>query len=175
MASATDHGEALAAFSAAGSSEKIPAELKEVLNEVGLTGKCRYPWAQMIPLIEAKINEVCAEYHAATQDLEAHGESYAETLKRLHALLQEFPNPPFTLQRLVELLVDPHRIYRTSTRKLMHALEKLLTVSSTDPVMVIQPTKPGTYQAVAEYDLAKIAAGDYPTQEAAPMDVDGGA
>jgi len=28
---------------------------------------------------------------------------------------------------------------------------------------------------VAEYDLAKIAAGDYPTQEAAPMDVDGGA
>ena len=30
-----------AAFSAAGSSEKIPAELKEVLNEVGLTGKCR--------------------------------------------------------------------------------------------------------------------------------------
>jgi hypothetical protein len=31
-----------AAFSAAGSSEKIPAELKEVLNEVGLTGKCRW-------------------------------------------------------------------------------------------------------------------------------------
>ena len=30
-----------AAFSAAGSSDKIPAELKEVLNEVGLTGKCR--------------------------------------------------------------------------------------------------------------------------------------
>ena len=106
----------------------------------------------MIPLIEAKINEVCAEYHAATQvraavdsvptptptlattptlaptptstlaltthlspspspqpptlplttqDLEAHGENYAETLKRLHALLHEFPNPPFTLQALL--------------------------------------------------------------------------
>ena len=52
----------------------------------------------MVPLIEAKINEVCAEYYAATQDLEPHGENYAETLKRLHALLQEFPNPPFTLQ-----------------------------------------------------------------------------
>ena len=49
-------------------------------------------------MIEAKINEVCAEYYAATQDLEPHGENYAETLKRLHALLQEFPNPPFTLQ-----------------------------------------------------------------------------
>ena len=40
---------------------------------------CRYPWTQMVPLIEAKINEVCAEYYAATQDLEAHGENYAET------------------------------------------------------------------------------------------------
>ena len=66
MASETDHGEALAgahtrsdrtrapiamsharrpcfvpaAFSSAGS-EKIPAELAEVLKEVGLTGKCR--------------------------------------------------------------------------------------------------------------------------------------
>ena len=34
--------------------------------------------------------------------------------------------------------------------------------------MVLQPTKPGTYQAVAEYDLAKIAAGDYPKIEAGP-------
>ena len=42
----------------------------------------RYPWTQMVPLIEAKINEVCAEYYAATQDLEPHGENYAETLKR---------------------------------------------------------------------------------------------
>ena len=32
--------------------------------------------------------QVCAEYYAVTQDLEAHGENYAETLKRLHALLQ---------------------------------------------------------------------------------------
>ena len=117
--------------------------------------------------------QVCAEYHAVTQDLETHGENYAETLKRLHALLHEFPNPPSTTQRLVELLLDPHRIYRVSTRKLMHALEKLLTVSSSEPVMVIAPTKPGTYQAVAEYDLAKIAAGDYPTQDVGPMDVDG--
>ena len=30
---------------------------------------------------------------------------------------------------------------------------------------MLQPTKPGTYQAVAEYDLAKIAAGDYPKIE----------
>ena len=29
----------------------------------------------MVPLIEAKINEVCAEYYAATQDLEPHGVS----------------------------------------------------------------------------------------------------
>ena len=37
-----------------------------------------------------------------------------------------------------------------------HALEKLLTVSSTEPVMVLQPTKPGTYQARYGRDIAEI-------------------
>ena len=51
--------------------------------------------------------------------------------------------------RLCELLIDPHRIYASSTRKLMSALEKLLTVSSTVPAMSIAPPKPGSYQARA--------------------------
>jgi hypothetical protein len=38
--------------------------------------------------------------------------------------------PPFTLQRLCELLLNPQRVYR-STRKLMSALEKLLMVTTT--------------------------------------------
>ncbi len=75
------------------------------------------------------ISQVCSEYHAAVQDLP---EPYDDVLKRLLALLMDFPNAPFTVQRLCELLVDPHRIYASSTRKLTSALEKLLTVSSRD-------------------------------------------
>jgi len=48
---------------------------------------------------------------------------------RLLALLEEFSETPFTAQRLCELLLSPRKIYASSTRKLMNAVEKLLTVS----------------------------------------------
>ena len=55
----------------------------------------------MVPLIEAKINEVCAEYYAATQDLEPHGENYAETLKRSGLGLSSSSRPrPCSLVRV---------------------------------------------------------------------------
>ena len=65
------------------------------------------------------------------------GENYADVLKRQLALLDEFPNAPFTLQRLCELLIAPRAMYATSTRKLMNAVEKLLTVSSAVPTMQV--------------------------------------
>jgi len=161
--------EALAGF-ANGSDKNITPQLLEVLKEMATTGQSRYEWAHLKALIAAKMQQVCAEYYEVTKDLEATGETYEVVLKRLLTLLAEFPNPPFTTQRLCELLLDPHRIYASSTRKLMNALEKLLTVSSTVPIMSIAPPKPGSYQAVAEYDLGKLAAGEI--DGAAPMDVE---
>eukprot|EP01066_Platyproteum_vivax_P006329 Platyproteum_vivax@DN2128_c0_g1_i1.p1 len=43
--------------------------------------------------------------------------------------IHKFRGPPFTIQRLSELLVDPKRAYN-STRKLINALEKLIQVIS---------------------------------------------
>merc|ERR1712032_1632098 len=111
-------------------------------------------------LIAAKIQQVCTEYYEVTKDVDVTGESYDTILKRLMTLLEEFPNAPFTAQRLCELLLDPHRIYTTSTRKLMNALEKLLTVSSTVPTMQLAATKPGSYQEAAGFELAKLATGE---------------
>ena len=121
--------------------------LDDVLGEVSSTGSSRFEWSQLKGVISIKIEQVCAEYYAATKDL---SEPYDEMLKRLLALLAEvrgrsplsshtadasrpsnsvwiechvpspspqFPNAPFTVQRLCELLLDPHRIYATSTRK----------------------------------------------------------
>eukprot|EP00968_Pinguiococcus_pyrenoidosus_P012509 scaffold1102_cov256-Pinguiococcus_pyrenoidosus.AAC.4 len=45
--------------------------------------------------------------------------------------LNAFHGPPFTIQRLAEVLLAPHPQY-TATRKLVNGLEKLLSVSSTD-------------------------------------------
>jgi len=141
--------------------------LNDVLGEVSSSGQSRFAWEQLKPVIGAKLEQVCAEYHEAKQDLP---EPYDEMLKRLQALLAEFPNAPFTVQRLCELLLDPHRIYATSTRKVSSALEKLLTVSSTVPTMQIAVPKPGTYQAAAEAELKTLVGEE--GVEAQPMEVE---
>jgi len=144
--------------------KKWTPALDGVLGEISETGHSQFEWAQLKPVLAAKIEAVCAEYYASVQDLP---EPYEEILKRLLALLADFPNAPFTVQRLCELLLDPHRIYATSTRKVSSALEKLLTVSSTVPTMVIATPKPGSYQAASEMPLSQLVGGDE-----TPMDVE---
>ena len=104
-------------------------------------------------MIASKVEQVCAEYFATTKDL---NEPYDDLLQRLLTLLQDFPNAPFTVQRLCELLLDPHRIYATSTRKVSSAIEKLLTVSSTVPLMQVAPPRANTYEAASETKLKAL-------------------
>ena len=55
----------------------------------------------------------------------------------------------------------------------MSALEKLLTVSSTVPVMSSAPPKAGTYQVAAEFELNKLLTGEQGAgADAQPMDVE---
>lgn len=154
----------------------ITPGLLKVLEEVATTGKSRYEWALLKPLLAAKIEAVCNEYNEGCADVpgarppHSHaprlfacfareqvgaawnragpngGESFESVLRRLVALLDEFSETPFTAQRLTELLLNPRHIYPTSTRKLMNALEKMLTVSSTIPVMVLAAAADGSYQ-----------------------------
>ena len=104
-------------------------------------------------MIASKVEQVCSEYFATTKDL---NEPYDDLLQRLLTLLQDFPNAPFTVQRLCELLLDPHRIYATSTRKVSSAIEKLLTVSSTVPLMQVAPPRANTYEAASETKLKAL-------------------
>jgi len=142
-----------AALTAFQETKKWTPELDELLREVATTGASHVSWDQLKGVIASKLEQVTAEYYAGQPDL---NEPYDEMLKRCLALLAEFPNPPFTVQRLCELLIDPHRIYATSTRKVSSALEKLLTVSSTVATMVVAPPKPGTYQAASEAPLKSL-------------------
>ena len=148
-------------------------ELDDVLREVGDSGKSRcVRAARAVRLCGGRLahllsrgrrfdweslKQVCAEYYSAQKDL---NEPYEDLLQRLLSLLQEFPHAPFTVQRLCELLLDPHRIYTTSTRKMSSAVEKLLTVSSTVPLMQVAVPKPGTYQAASETDLKTLVGGE---------------
>ena len=146
--------------------EWTPA-LNDVLGEIASSGSSRFEWEALKPVISMKIEAVCAEYYGSVQDLQ---EPYDELLKRMLSLLTEFPNAPFTVQRLCELLLDPHRIYTTSTRKMMSAVEKLLTVSSTVPTMQVASAKSGTYQAAAEAQLKSLVGGEH--DDGQPMDVE---
>jgi len=163
--------ELVAAMDAFAETKAWTPDLDKVLGELGSTGHSRFEWAQLKPVLAIKVEQVCAEYYAAVKDL---SEPYDEMLKRMLSLLAEFPNAPFTVQRLCELLLDPHRIYATSTRKVTSALEKLLTVSSTVPTMAIAAPKPGSYQAASEAELKTLVGGDeaYGGAEAQPMEVE---
>ena len=55
-------------------------------------------------MVAAKMESVCAEYYTVVQDLL---EPYDEVLNRLLALLADFPNAPFTVQRLCEVRAMP--------------------------------------------------------------------
>ena len=127
----------------------ISAQQDAALQEIATSGESKYDWATLKPLLASKIEQASREYYETNKDIDEskNGDTFDGVLKRTLSLLDAFPNAPFTLQRLCELLVDPRKPYCTSTRKLMSAIEKLLSVSSTVPVMSAQPAKPGSYQA----------------------------
>lgn len=152
-------------------------------------------WNDLKPILAKRLHAVVAHAdatHAAPPTPPASGtpqsnlpllqqpapepESVDAVLQRLLAMLDEFHAPPFTTQRLCELLVDPMRDYKTSTRKLLNALEKLLTVSSTVPTLAPPRSLPGPYQAAVESDLGALVGmgGDADERSAAPMDVENG-
>jgi len=56
-------------------------------------------------------------------------DAFAAQKATLLKMLDEFEQPPFTLQRLAELLLEPRRQYG-STPKYMNGVLKLLSVSS---------------------------------------------
>mmetsp|Transcript_3889 Transcript_3889/g.10823 ORF Transcript_3889/g.10823 Transcript_3889/m.10823 type:complete len:156 (-) Transcript_3889:1014-1481(-) len=146
-----DHKTAKEELKAFTRTKPITPQLTKVLEELATSGRSRFEWVQLKALIGAKMIQVCNEYNGGQPDVG--GEGFDSVLMRLLALLDEFSETPFTAQRLCELLLDPRKIYATSTRKLMNALEKLLTVSSTMPVMVMAPAKEGSYQEATENEL----------------------
>ncbi|KAG6967800.1 hypothetical protein JG688_00006130 [Phytophthora aleatoria] len=127
--------EELADF-AAGSVTCISPTLEKVLLEMRQTGVPCYAWAHLKVLLLAKL-----QLQLDTMDGDAASKGRRASVTQL---LQTFESPPFTLQRLTEIILEPHRSYR-SLPKLLNALEKLLAVSST-----IQVVDPRTAQAIMQ-------------------------
>ncbi|KAG8076113.1 hypothetical protein GUJ93_ZPchr0006g41060 [Zizania palustris] len=116
-----------------------PEEMRSVIEVIADTGKFWHDWSFLKRLLSLQLKQVLAEYcEPQTMSREDgqlqnsfSGETYSELVSRLNdALLRFEEGPPFTLQRLCEILLDPKGTY-TKLSKLALALEKNLLVTST--------------------------------------------
>ncbi|KAK9733618.1 hypothetical protein RND81_04G079200 [Saponaria officinalis] len=133
------------------SERKLSAEeVKGALETTASTGKFWIDWEELKSMIYFQLKQVLSEYPEATmsddEQNSALGESYLHLVKRLEdALFSFIDGPPFTLQRLSEILLHARAIY-PNLSKLALALEKNLLVTSTltkstepYPTSIVQP------------------------------------
>ncbi|XP_020091305.1 serine/threonine-protein phosphatase 4 regulatory subunit 2 [Ananas comosus] len=128
-------------------------EIRGIMGVIAATGKFWHDWSLLKNLLSSRLKQVLAEYPEAQTGggvgsqqslLSDESETYSELVRRLdEALLSFIEGPPFTLQRLCEILLSPKSTY-SNLSKLALALEKNLLVTSTltkctDPY----PTAPG--------------------------------
>ncbi|KAJ0232650.1 Serine/threonine-protein phosphatase 4 regulatory subunit-like protein [Hirschfeldia incana] len=122
--------------------EMCEEEVKGTLEAVASTGKFWKDWEKLKGMLSWWLKKVLSEYPEAKmtdeQQKEALGETYSVLVSRLNEALLSFDEgPPFTLQRLCEILLAARSIY-PKLSKLALALEKNLLVTSmlsisTDP------------------------------------------
>lgn len=112
------------------SAEDIPDELEKVLDRIAKHGELPYTmkWPQVSQLIKQKVL-YCVAFMNDKRRYSGPLEEYEETLDVILNQVHIFDEPPFTIQRVCELLIDPGRHY-ASTDKYMRALQKNLLVVS---------------------------------------------
>eukprot|EP01097_Dermamoeba_algensis_P002442 TRINITY_DN1964_c0_g2_i2.p1 TRINITY_DN1964_c0_g2~~TRINITY_DN1964_c0_g2_i2.p1 ORF type:complete len:274 (-),score=72.69 TRINITY_DN1964_c0_g2_i2:1267-2037(-) len=130
-------------FSSKVESEKtLNPKLFSIIEEVATTGVTCYPWNLLCDLILFLLRKVVTEYEARhpVEDLTQIQKLHTSIISRLVA----FKEPPFTLQRICELLLNGQKTY-SSLEKYLFAFEKMATVSGT--ISVLQPDE---YQVVVK-------------------------
>ncbi|KAF8779150.1 hypothetical protein HU200_002824 [Digitaria exilis] len=116
-----------------------PEEMRNIIEVIADTGKFWHDWNFLKSLLSLQLKQVLDEYYEAQmasqddvqQQRSFSGETYSELVSRLSDALWRFEEgPPFTLQRLCEILLNPKGTY-TKLPKLALSLEKNLLVTST--------------------------------------------
>lgn len=92
-------------------------------------------WQDFFPAQVAPPHE-----EAPTWDTALTGDSLQRACDSVCAMLDEFDEPPFTVQRLAELVVEPQAHYHTRS-KYLAALSRVLAVSPVAPGAPSRPTQ----------------------------------
>lgn len=116
--------------------QQVPVELEEYLRYVAKTGNTLFQWTLVKPFIREKIMNVIAEFaeQSSLSDIPPYPNVDPFNYEAMKTMLLErfdtFNGPPFTIQRLCELLSCPRKEYNR-VDKFMRAVEKNILVVST--------------------------------------------
>ncbi|KAL1547348.1 serine/threonine-protein phosphatase 4 regulatory subunit 2-A-like [Salvia divinorum] len=124
-------------------------EVRGALEISASTGKFWLDWEKLRSILSFHLKQVLSEYPESNMTVEqqtsALGETFQELVKRLDDALHSFDEgPPFTLQRLCEILLSARSIY-PKLLKLSLALDKNILVTSTLKICT-DPYPPTTEQ-----------------------------
>ncbi|KAK3447439.1 hypothetical protein EUGRSUZ_A02962 [Eucalyptus grandis] len=163
-------------------------EARRVIETIASSGTFWIEWDQVKTILSVKLKQVLSDYPEAKMTTEEQsaslGETHQELVTRLdEALLSFDEGPPFTLQRLCEILLSAQSIY-PKLSKLALALEKNLLVTSmltscSNQQMMIQesenPEKAGEevkMQSSLEQEGIDVVMGDRDVTVAAMEEAD---
>eukprot|EP01125_Pyxidicula_operculata_P017320 TRINITY_DN6068_c0_g1_i1.p1 TRINITY_DN6068_c0_g1~~TRINITY_DN6068_c0_g1_i1.p1 ORF type:complete len:220 (+),score=47.76 TRINITY_DN6068_c0_g1_i1:122-781(+) len=110
--------------------KEITPSLHKIIEDISVTGLSCYGWDNLKALLLVKLNQ--------TVDARNAQDPYSEFEKEkshLQSCLNGFEEPPFTLQRFCELLLGNTKHVYKSTKYLLYALDKMLTVTTTQSTL----------------------------------------
>eukprot|EP01001_Neometanema_parovale_P013073 NODE_9431_length_642_cov_143.969171_g9165_i0.p1 GENE.NODE_9431_length_642_cov_143.969171_g9165_i0~~NODE_9431_length_642_cov_143.969171_g9165_i0.p1 ORF type:complete len:137 (+),score=24.85 NODE_9431_length_642_cov_143.969171_g9165_i0:56-466(+) len=111
------------------------------------TGRHCYEWELVKPVLSLAIQECLGNGTA----------EFNEDRDDIISCLDSFSGPPFTLQRLCEILVEPERYYKTK-EKIAFAMAKQTSVTSTIEKMPFPFEEPATPEADIDNTATPMAA-----------------
>jgi hypothetical protein len=99
--------------------------------EISRTGEVHDVWSFLRPVLTLRLSKAL---ESEFSDFDLHSQEYQDLYQLIVKRLNTFLNPPFTIQRLCELLAYP-KMHYSRADKYLRALEKVLMV-----VSVMEPT-----------------------------------
>lgn len=110
--------------------QQVKEELKGLLKEIANSGDTSsYDWQLLKHFIIVSVKDTLLTMHKKYPDFqEKPSESFAEVVGELIELFYLFESePPFTLQRICEVIIEPEKNYKSSN-KFIYAIERVALV-----------------------------------------------
>ncbi len=98
-----------------------------MLYDIARSGRVAHEWELVRPLVAVQMVQVFAHYFGKKGFIGPVDQSFESRRDELLQLLLSQDAPPFTIQRLIELLLNPMNQY-SATHKMMNAVEKVRAV-----------------------------------------------